>query len=131
MVVKNKNQGKQPSELLDKGLYELKFIHFTTKHNAKGERLQFQFKVENKPNTTLFRTFSNAVSFTNACGQFIRMLLGDNNLTREQMQDTTLLETKIEESKGNIYKAYVTQNQTLTWNNIENIQLLDKKSEER
>ena len=52
------------------------------------------------------------------------MLLGNNNLRKEDFEDISTLKNSIDKKQGSIYRAYVTKNGSYTWNNIENIQLI-------
>ena len=115
---------KQPAGLLETGFHDLKFAYFTNKRNEKGERIQFQFRPLENPKLTIFRTFSNVLNYNNSLGQFIRMLLGNNNLRKEDFEDISTLKNSIDKKQGSIYRAYVTKNESYTWNNIENIQLI-------
>lgn len=117
-------KSQQPKGLLEAGFHDLKFTFFTNKRNEKGERVQFQFHPINNPKITIFRTFSNVLNYHNSLGQFIRMLLGNNNLREKDFEDISKIKSSIDEKQGAIYRAYVTQNESLTWNNIENIQLI-------
>ena len=83
-----------------------------------------EYKDFSEPNIKLFRTFQNTISPTNALGQFVRMLLGNNNIKKSDFEQTKVLDEQIQQKRGSIYRAYVTQNKSVTWNNIENIQLI-------
>lgn len=115
---------KQPVGLLETGFHDLQFTYYINKQNEKGDRIQFQFKAIKNPKLTIFRTFSSVLTYRNPLGQFIRMLLGNNNLRKEDFEDVSTLKNSIESKRGAIYRAYVTTNGACTWNNIENIQLI-------
>lgn len=117
-------KSKQPVGLLEPGFHDLKFSYTTNKRNEKGDRIQFQFTPLENPKLTIFRTFSTNITYNNSLGQFIRMLLGNNNLREKDFEDISTLKNSIAKKQGSIYRAYVTKNESYTWNNIENIQLI-------
>lgn len=117
----NKNNSKKPLEV---GFYDLIFIDCEKKLNPKGARVQFKFILSDNNKQWLFRSFNNCVTPTNQLGQFIRMLLGNNNLRLSELKNPNELVPLINKMKGATYRAYITPNKALTWYNIENIQLL-------
>ena len=122
MHIKNKQNQKN---LLVVGFHDLIFIDCENKLSTKGARVLFKFTLANNPKQFLFRSFNNIITPTNQLGQFIRMLLGNNNLRLSVLKNPNeVLIPLINKMKGATYRAYITPNKTLTWYNIENIQLL-------
>ena len=110
---------------MEVGFHDLIFIDCEKKLNPKGARVLFKFTLANNPKQFLFRSFNNIITPTNQLGQFIRMLLGNNNLRLSVLKNPNeVLVPLINKMKGATYRAYITPNKTLTWYNIENIQLL-------
>lgn len=128
MHTKNKQNQKNPLEV---GFHDLIFIDCEKKLNPKGTRVLFKFTLANNPKQLLFRSFNNIITPTNQLGQFIRMLLANNNLRLSVLKNPNeVLVPLINKMKGATYRAYITPNKTLTWYNIENIQLLKMGGED-
>lgn len=107
--------------ILNTGFYDLVFIDTKIKEN----KIQFQFILKDNRKVWIFRTFTTLGTPTSLLAQFIKMLCGNNNII---LSNKTLpnVVAKIKEMKGSLYRAYITPNKSLTWNNLVNIQLLEK-----
>ena len=120
-----KKYKQNQKNLLEVGFHDLIFIDCEKKFKPKGARVLFIFALANNPKQFLFRSFNKIITPTNQLGQFIRMLLGNNNLRLSVLKNPNeVLVPLINKMRGATYRAYITPNKTLTWYNIENIQLL-------